>query len=553
MRGERGCRVHFSLGKASAAMRCSVSCCSRERRMAENGTADILRSHCQHAIENSTMSQPRAKQLLDLLDKEEMASLESSVASFNRESLASLLAFLITVPSIEEEQGAKRSSRAKNGSEKEKQQMFLAAFGRPWSKDEDYLLRNELRLLTERVYDLIARHQREKEIKSYPGRNDPFLLEGLLNRGAFRPFESLYKKMREDAQKRCDYRTAHRLNEVWFRYLIHYCELTPERMKQAHTTLSENLDNLKQAYRNEVAENQHRRVVCEQNLLVMGQEMSHSTIGPDSDLSQHDTPFARYYDAISNAHASQGEERIAHARVGLEEIQPIKKLFPVRTAYAYAILSSAMFVEQQYTQAAVNFEEGITFCREQNTTPPLEMLFNFASTLMRLGEYQKVLDLMDEYHTEFQARPKLHFRLECFRCFCYIFLNDPAKAFEAIPPDIQKRPESEYHYFRFIYLILPYMNNDPEGALRESRNFLVYFNRHKDKLMFPHEKKLATIYRHFYSVIYNEVDAVKKEKELKKTQEEVVQFTEEVPEYQDYLYVQWLLGAIAEQRKDIKR
>lgn len=489
------------------------------------------------------MSQPRAKQLLDILDSEEMAELEAEISMADRESLAQLLAFLQTSSSEEE---------GKDNSEQGKQQMFRAAFGRPWSKKEDYLLRNELRLLTDRVYGLIARHEREEEIKNHPGRNDPFLLDGLLKRGAFRAFESLYKKMREEAQKRCDYRTAHRLNEVWFRYLIHYCEITPERMQQAHFTLSENLDNLKRAYRNEVAENQHRRVVCEQNLLVMGQETEHSKVGPDGDLAEHDTPFARYYDAISKAHASQGEERIAYARSGLEEIQPIKELFPERTAYAYAILSSAMFVERQYVQAAANFEEGIEFCRQQPITPPLEMLFNFASTLMRLEEYQKVLDLMDEYHSEFQARPKLHFRLDCFRCFCYIFLNDPAKAFESIPPDIQKRPESEYHYFRFIYLILPYINNDPEGALRESRNFLVYFNRHKGKLLFPHEKKVVTLYRHFYSAVYNETDTAKKEKELERIQEEARQFTQEVPEYQDYLYVRWLLAEIAKQRRNTK-
>ena len=477
------------------------------------------------------MSRPRAEQLLGLLDNNEITELKADVDQSDRESLALLCSFLLTSINNEEEKG--------------KEEMFQATFGRPWSKNEDYLLRNELRLLTERIYELITRQEREQEMINQPGRSDPFLLAGLLQRRAFRPFESLYKKMREDALQRCDYRTAHRLNELWFRYLIHYKEITPELMSTAHSVLLENLDNLKQAYRNEVAENQHRRIVCEQNLIAMGKEAQQTTIGIDTDLSDHDTPYARYYDAISMAHATQGEEKIEHAQRGLQEIDPIKEIFPERGAFGYAILGSAFFVERLYAQAAEKFEEGITFCRSQHITPPLELLFNFSSTLMRLGEYQKVLALVDEYLEEFQSRPKLYFRIECFRSFCYIFLNDPAKAFESIPPDIGQRPESEYHYFRFIYLILPYLNNDPEGALRETRNFLVYFNRHKGKLLFPNEKKIATIFRHFYSALYNEADRTKQQRELQNVEEEILQFIEHTPQYQDYLYVQWLSSEIS--------
>lgn len=475
------------------------------------------------------MSRPRAEQLIEVLTEEEVRELSAEIERSGRESLRRLH-IALQESTGEEEKGEKG----------EKETIFAQTFGRPWSKNEDYLLRNELRLLTEKVYELIIRREEEEEQRDRPGKNDPVLLRGLLHRRAFRPFESLYKKLHNEALQRHDYRTAHLLNEVWFEYLIHYCEVTPERMREAHQILTESLSNLKRTYRADVAENQHRRTVCEQNLLAMGFEITRTHIGPDGDLADHDTPLARYYDEVSKAHSAQGEERIAHAFNALQEVESIREIFPQRAAFGYGIAGSILFVERRYSEAAEQFEAGIRFAAEHKILPPLEMLFNYASTLMRLSAYRNVLDLLDEYGQEFQTRPKLLFRLECFRCFCHIFMEEPEKAFAAIPPDIQQRPESEYHYFRFIYLILPYLKDDPEGALRESRNFLVYFNRHKEKLLFLKEKQIASLYREFYGAIYNEVDTNKRKKVLGKILNGIDAFLAQAPEYTDYLYIRWL-------------
>ncbi|MCB0713587.1 MAG: hypothetical protein KDD67_14765 [Ignavibacteriae bacterium] len=470
----------------------------------------------------------RAQQLLSLLSEDEIAEIRIGIELSERRSLCALFEQLV--------EGESESV--------ENPQLFSLVFGRKWSKKEDYLLRNELRLLSERCYELIARRENRRDLEREPGRHNLMLLRGLLNRQAFKVFENLYGKFREDALNRLDYGTVRRLNEVWFDYMVRYREITPAGMQETRELLLENLDHLKRTYRNDISENQHRRVVVEQNLLVMGQETELTEIGLDLDFSNHDIELARFHDAISRAHASRGEERIAHARQGFEEIRPVADKLPAKALFGYAILASVLYAEFFYEEAESTFNEGLAFARQHSLDPPPEMLFNYAGTLMRRESYQNVLDLLDEYHAEFEARPKLRFRSECFRCFCHIFLGDSVKAFEAIPPDLGQRAESEHNYFRFIYLILPYMNDDPEGALREVRNFIVYFNRNKEKLQFPQEKRMATLYRAFYSTIYNEVDEEKQRKELKKIQKDVQEFVESEQEYRDYLYVRWLLGEI---------
>ena len=475
------------------------------------------------------MARSRTEQLLSILTEGELDALKQELAHAGRDRLVRLLASLMTNEKSEDER---------------KEEQFIALFGRAWTKKEDYLLRNELRLLSEHIYDLIAHQENDQTLKHDTGWRDLMLLRGLLKRRAFKPFEILYKRLSQNTLERHDYRTAWRLNEVLFDYLMRYREITPEGMERTREVLLENLDHLKRTYRNDIAENQHRRVVAEQNLKVMGRGTELTTVDLDTDLSKHDTPYARFHDALSHAHASRGEERINNARQAVQEITPVAEHFPSKTMFGYAIYASTLYASHRYEEAERVFNEGIEFTHEHGIAPSPEMLFNYAGTLMRLGRYVDVLGLLDEYHTEFASRPKLQFRSECFRCFCHIFLNNPAKAFEAIPSDLQQRPESEHNYFRFIYVILPYLNDDPEGALREARNFLVYFNRHKEKLQFPQEKRMATLYKGFYTTIYNEVDEEKQRRGLIKVKEEIEKFAEEETNYRDYLYVKWLQDEI---------
>ncbi len=472
----------------------------------------------------------RAEQLLSLLSDEEITALRSDIVSSGRERLLQLCDLLCERRGDEEESWSN-------------EELFTTLFGRSWSRKEDYLLRNELRLLTERCYALIE-EETERKVDDR-GRQNQMLLRGLLDRGGIKSFVSLCRKFREEAEDRYDYRALLKINTLWFEYLMQYREITPEGMEETRALLLENLELVKKIYRIDISENQHRRVVTDQNLMAMGREVLPMTIGPDSSPPEEDPPLALFNDAVSRAHSTRGEERIDAAREALDVILPVGDRYQAKVLFGYAILASVLYADGHYQEARVVFTDGLRFAEAQGIDPPAEMLFNYAGTLMRMKKYRDVLTLLDSYHNEFESRPKLRFRSECFRCFCHIFLNDPITAYEAIPPDLGGRPESEHNYFRFIYLILPYLRDDPESALREARNFLVYFNRKKEALQFPQEKKILRFFRRFYTTIYNEVDEKKQKSALGTLGEEIEDFRKREPTYRDYLYLTWLKEEIA--------
>lgn len=468
----------------------------------------------------------RAERLLASLSAAELRQLDTVIGNTKRPATKVLYALL--------KQLRKKEEVA------DKEFLFQQLFNRSWSRKEDYLLRNELRLLNEKIQEILIQGEQEREMQRFPSLRDQFLLRALLHRRLFSEFEEEFPRAYSDAAQRLDYTNARSINDLRYEYLMLYCEITPERMEQAHQAMLQNLSNLKRIYRSDVAINQHNRVVCEQTLGVMGKPIAATTIGADTDFTNTSNPFIEFYEQATHAHQSLGQTRIDHARHAAEQIGMVAELFPNHAVWGFTILASSLLVEHRYSEAKGVFQSALEFIQTHQLSPPPDMLFNYASTLMKLQEFDRVLALIDQYNPIIKDRPKVHFRFESLRCFCYIFLRQPIQALGAIPPAITQRPESEYQYFRFLYLIIPYLQDDLESAIREARNFNDYFTRHKDALLYPKEKQVVALFRAFFVAIADSTDKQMLNHLLANTQQQLQEFTADSPQYRDYLYLRWL-------------
>lgn len=468
----------------------------------------------------------RAERLLASLSAAELRQLDDAIGTVKRPATKGLYALL--------KQLRKKEETA------DKNYLFQQLFGRQWTRKEDYLLRNELRLLSEKIQEMLVQWEQERELRRSPSLRAQVLLRALLHRRLLPEFEEELPRAYSEAIQRMDYANARLINDLRHEHLMLYCEITPERMEQAHKAMVENLSNLKLIYRSEVAINQHNRVVCQQTLGAMGKPMPATAVGSDAEFGGITTPFIEFYEQASRAHQSLGEARVEHARNAATQIGMVANIFPDHTVWGFTILASSLLVEQRYSEANGVFQSALEFIRANRLSPPPDMLFNHASTLMKLQEFEQVLALIQEYHPIIKDRPKVYFRFEVLRCFCHIFLRQPDQAFAAIPPAITQRPESEYHYFRFLYLIIPYLRGDLESAIREVRNFNDYFTRHKDALLYPKEKEVVALFRAFFVAIADSTDKQMLNRALANVQQQMQGVTARSPEYSGYLYLRWL-------------
>ncbi len=480
------------------------------------------------------MAQLRSEKLLAALSQPERRLVAKRVAAGRRTSLKVLFSLVCAAVDA--------------GRELEKEEVFSAVFGRSYTDAEDYLLRNEFRLLVAKAQDVLAEQRHLRDLRDKPAVYDLALLRSLMEKRLWTEFRSACKKALERALRDCDHHSAARMNELYFSYLMQQ-EGHFELYAEARARLEEQQLNLKKVYREETAHNQSRRVVCEHVMRSANTEadVPATTVGPDTDLGAATTPLVRFFEAQAHAFGSVGEQSILHAHEAVGSLMELDSArFYNELVVALGNLGLAYYLSQRFAEARRWYQQAIEYGEKAGRPADISLVFNYVCALVKLGEYRAVLDIIEQHRTAIEAAPRVRFRFECFRSFSYIFLRDPDAAFESIPPAITQRPESEYHYFRFALLVIPYLRGDTEDALRETVNFAKYFHRSRGKIGTPNELALVTLFRRFFAAVQLPA-GTRRTKALHNVQAMQQEFGEQYPGYVDFLPLLWLKAEIERQ------
>lgn len=473
------------------------------------------------------MAQLRSEKLLAALSLSERRTVERRITAGRRNSLKTLFALVCTA--------------IDTGAELDKSEVFTAVFGRSYTEGEDYILRNEMRLLVAKVQETLAEQHTLRELRRKTAQYDIALLRSLMEKRLWTEFLSTHKKALERAIRDSDHESTARMHELYFSYLMqqegHFALYT-----EAHETLQQQLLHLKKVYREAAAHNQSRRVACEHLMRTTNTEVEFpaTAVGLDTEFSSANTPLVRFFEAQGRSFSSSGERSIEHAHEAVDSLLELNNpRFTTELVVALGNLGLAYYLSQRFTEARPWYEKALSVVAEAGRTADIALVFNYASTLVKLGEYRAVLGIIEQYRSAIDSAPRVRFRFECFRAFAHIFLGDPDAAFASIPPAITQRPESEYHYFRFALLAIPYLRGYADDALRETVNFAKYFHRSKGRIGTPNELALVSIFRKFFTAVQLPPSA-QRYRALQRTQTMQQEFSEQHPEYRDFLPLVWL-------------
>lgn len=479
-------------------------------------------------IQTERMAQLRGEKILASLSPAEQRLLAERIAAGRRGTLKIL--FDVVQDSV------------RKGRETDKKAVFKKVFGRPYSEKEDYLLRNEFRLLVGKAQEVLAGTVHMRELRDGTAAYDLALLRGLMEKKLWLEFESVYKKALERAVREHDYNTARLLADMYFSCLMQR-EGGYDLYAEGHALLLEQVQYLKRAYRADMAHNQSRRVACEHMMQVANTTAAvpATEVGSDTDFTDTATPLVRFFEAKARSLRTVGDERIRHAREAVDNLEQLDAAeFRTERVVALGNLGLAYYLDQQFGDACRYFEQAMAGADGQGSIT-IGLIFNYAGSLMKLERYTEVLSLLEEHRAVIEQTPHLRFRFECFRSFSHIFLRQPDEAFASIPPAITQRPEPEYHYFRFALLAIPYLRGEVDDALREATNFAKYFHRNRGKTGLPHELALVTMYKRFFSAVLTPPGA-KKKRMLSGLRTMQKEFVQQHPAYGDFLPFVWLRG-----------
>jgi hypothetical protein len=170
---------------------------------------------------------PKAETLLEKLTDAERKRLSGVMKSHKRESLRQLFRYLLKVAAHE--------------ITFDKDKAFRAAFGRAYSPTEDYLLRNEFRLITGEIHDFLREEELRRECDNNPNFNDTLLLSSLLRHHCFDELERLFPKAFAASLERLNFEQARRQSDVYFQYLIFHRKISPEILTQGNDLMTEQM------------------------------------------------------------------------------------------------------------------------------------------------------------------------------------------------------------------------------------------------------------------------------------------------------------------------
>ncbi len=475
------------------------------------------------------MAQLRVEKLLASLDKEERGELERRLATRKRQSLKRLYEIV---------SGAVASGKK---IEAEKTQVFKDIFGRAYRKSDDYLLRNEYRLLDEVIYAVMVESESRHRLAADEQAFDLTMLYALYRRKLWTELDTTYRKAKERAADACNYRAIEEMDVLYGMATMERLEYSTESFRANAALYIDALETLKCFYATESMRLRSLGALCVHHLRAAKQPIDSRAFDDSMELSVTDNALRAYYKAMTDALLAEERDR---ARFMQDALKQHKKLrlsshrLKVERAGALSNVGIMHYINGDYDKARPLIEEAIVFNKEMGIPLNPALFFNYVIVLMNLKDYAAALMVVEEQQALFEDDLRVKYRMAGMKTFALIFLNRPLEASREIPSSYTRRPDSEHHLFRFAELAIAYLRGRTDDALREAMNFQRRFQRSK-KVEARHDKSLAELYVKFLDAMTLLPDKKRFEK-LQRLATETALLIQDYPPYQYFMPFRWL-------------
>jgi len=428
--------------------------------------------------------------LLRSLSKKEQADFEFVMKKHKRSSLKKLHTFL--------------NSFLKKETPPSKESIFEAAFGGEYTSKKDYKLRHELRLLNEELTHFLMVQQFESQLKSNPHFNHTWEMKMLESRKLHKHIETAYKQHFEKAKAEFQPQFAHEMLNTYLNSQITHKEVRLELYQEIALLLEEKQNLLQEDLLQKMAANHVKQSFAARVIRIMQPDFPAPSMPDSLSLMEKHNPFTQLLQLEAKSYLQSGEEKINTLTQLLQHLEHCN--FPWlqynrRKMVTLSNIALTYYLLGNNEEANHFYELAIEHTQTSKQKLPIEVLFNHFSNLVKMESYQKALNLYTQNEAEIQAYPKVQNRFLCLKAICHALLKQTQEAQKCIPSNIRTLPPDQYYYFRFIQLIVFYQEDNWEGALRETENFLKVLNYVKEPHFDVDYKQLAYFYLQFFKAI----------------------------------------------------
>lgn len=393
--------------------------------------------------------------LIALLSKPEQVQLAERLKLHHRKTLEPLYNVLV------------------KNADADKQTMYSAYADKKYTAASDFLLRNELRLLSREIELYIAETEAAKKLEEGNIQTEVWLMQRMLQGKQYKLFEICLQQQIKKAVATADFYALHLLQDLHFTYHTQHGELNEQNyLSLLHEMQHEDFFGM------HIAEEQSQREIRKQfllrtmNAIAPGWDTKHSykkTKAYDK-LLQQQALLQQYNNLNAQLYTQHGKPKtdtLKQLAALNQKVAAIRPAFSAKLAGIYGNLGIEYFLMDDYAEADKYYQLAI---KSAGPKPQLDLLFNYATNLLAQDKFDKFLSLYKSRERDINADAKTKYRFRFFAAIAYLFAKQPAQAFKLLEHDISQRPMNEYYYYRQVYALVYFETGDIQAAQRELEN-----------------------------------------------------------------------------------
>lgn len=416
--------------------------------------------------------------------------------------------------------------------EEDKEVLFKKTFDRKYNISEDYLLRNELRLLNNELEKFII--QTDALQSSKP---DLSILHRAYESGNESLFQNYLSDILSVANQQQDYDVIEALYELNGKFIARYKEVSLHNYNRLLDDLKNEQIALYSLFEEKLSENRLRQHFAIRVLQQLG-EKNEQEYAEISQLSESAKLIINYNNLIADSYLQNGEEKIKTLLTALELYPNVAKIRLEKQADSIKILGNVAieyFLNQQYETAHKYYQEALGAMNETNLN--IELLFNYCINALTIDRFDIFIEVYERYQKQITGNNKLKYRFQYFTAMAYLFENKPKIAFTFLDHDISKRPETEYYFYRMVYAMVYFQLGDFDMANRELENILQSFRSRKPNTQ--QDKTLVKIMQRLIITVVNRNNKQLFQSELAKLKQQTEAAATEVSNFSQTIY-RWI-------------
>lgn len=365
-----------------------------------------------------------------------------------------------------------------------KEFLYKNVYGKNYEPSKDYLLRNELRLLRQKLDKFLLQRTVEELLDGDEVFRQQMLLRAYKHFRLYDLFFESFDKTTTAAEDAFRFGEALEMQK-WYLDLGYQHQFSSVRdyeekaafFKAAGARAAETLGKQVAA---QTAINSFYEALefYYKRLLGQSPEVKNdhpASVGFDLERSAH--PLSRYYHHRSLAFYKDGRERLAHFLKAYKALQSHEP----RDEYITDLLINILLGIGRTLQQLGEFEQADTYlskaindyAKEIGGLASKEKLYaNYLINLLNIGDYEKSIDVLQELQKSISDTGYAQYWYLIYKLTAYIGLRKTAEIKQNLPANYTAIPLQHRVYFRIISSIYFYLTNDIEWAYKEAYNLL---------------------------------------------------------------------------------